>query len=130
MNTLTHHGIKGQKWGVRRYQNEDGTRTAAGKRREKSRGSEEMHEDSRKAHSGQSAKSMSDAELRARINRLQMEKQYNDLSLADRNRGEYYVKNSVKAAGKAVAISGTAIALYSNADKILKILSKATAAGS
>lgn len=31
---LTHHGILGQKWGVRRYQNYDGTRTAAGKRRE------------------------------------------------------------------------------------------------
>ena len=30
---LVHHGIKGQKWGVRRYQNEDGTLTDAGKRR-------------------------------------------------------------------------------------------------
>ena len=30
---LYHHGIKGQKWGVRRYQNEDGTLTPAGKRR-------------------------------------------------------------------------------------------------
>lgn len=29
---LYHHGIKGQKWGVRRYQNEDGTYTEAGKR--------------------------------------------------------------------------------------------------
>lgn len=28
---LYHHGIKGQKWGVRRYQNEDGTLTADGK---------------------------------------------------------------------------------------------------
>ncbi len=28
---LYHHGIKGQKWGVRRYQNEDGTLTDAGK---------------------------------------------------------------------------------------------------
>lgn len=30
---LVHHGIKGQKWGIRRYQNEDGTLTAEGKRR-------------------------------------------------------------------------------------------------
>ena len=30
---LAHHGIKGQRWGVRRYQNPDGTLTEAGKRR-------------------------------------------------------------------------------------------------
>lgn len=29
-DALYHHGIKGQKWGVRRYQNEDGSYTAAG----------------------------------------------------------------------------------------------------
>lgn len=30
---LHHHGILGQRWGVRRYQNEDGTLTALGKTR-------------------------------------------------------------------------------------------------
>lgn len=30
---IKHHGIKGQKWGVRRYQNEDGSLTAKGKQR-------------------------------------------------------------------------------------------------
>lgn len=30
---LIHYGIEGQKWGVRRYQNEDGTLTPAGKER-------------------------------------------------------------------------------------------------
>lgn len=34
---IKHHGIKGQKWGVRRYQNEDGSLTAKGKQRYKTK---------------------------------------------------------------------------------------------
>ena len=31
---LQHHGVKGMRWGVRRYQNEDGSLTNAGKKRD------------------------------------------------------------------------------------------------
>ena len=32
---LYHFGIKGQRWGVRRYQNEDGTLTPAGQKKKR-----------------------------------------------------------------------------------------------
>lgn len=32
-DVLYHHGIKGQKWGIRRFQNKDGSLTAAGRKR-------------------------------------------------------------------------------------------------
>jgi hypothetical protein len=41
MDYLVHHGVKGQKWGVRRYQNSDGSLTDEGKRRY---GKTESHE--------------------------------------------------------------------------------------
>lgn len=37
MNYLIHHGIKGQKWGVRRFQNPDGSLTSEGLQRQRYR---------------------------------------------------------------------------------------------
>lgn len=37
-NELYHHGIKGMRWGIRRFQNKDGSLTDAGKRRSRSLG--------------------------------------------------------------------------------------------
>lgn len=54
---LYHHGILGQKWGVRRYQNKDGTYTEAGKKR---RRTEEL----------------SDEDLRSSLKRAQLERRY------------------------------------------------------
>lgn len=79
---LYHWGIKGMKWGVRRYQNKNGTLTAAGKKHYSGDGN--AGEDAEQVEyapkrSGKKAENYSDEELRARINRLQMEKQYRDL---------------------------------------------------
>lgn len=64
---LYHWGIKGQKWGVRRYQNKDGTYTKAGKKRyAKSYETE--------------AREMSDQELRSKIDRMNLEKRYVNLT--------------------------------------------------
>lgn len=46
MNTygyLAHHGVKGQKWGIRRYQNKDGSLTAEGKEKYLSYGRKHKH---------------------------------------------------------------------------------------
>ena len=82
-SALYHWGIKGMKWGVRRYQNKDGTLTAAGKKHyagDGNTGSEgEPKVEYAPRRSGRNAEDYSDEELRSRINRLQMEKQYRDL---------------------------------------------------
>lgn len=54
---LEHYGAKGMKWGVRKDRKGSGKGTSSPK----------------------SAKGMSDAELKTRVNRLNMEKQYSDL---------------------------------------------------
>ena len=121
---LEHHGIKGQKWGVRRYQNEDGTRTAAGKKRERSNTDEQAHEDYDKAHNSKSVKTMSDAELRSRLNRLQMEKQYSQLSGNDINRGKEFVSKSLKVATGVATATTTALTIYNNYGKIKTIVNE------
>ena len=67
-NVLGHSGIKGQKWGIRRFQNEDGTLTEAGKARYNQDGSRKNPE------------KMSDTELANANRRLSAESQYRQLT--------------------------------------------------
>lgn len=71
---IVHFGIKGQKWGIRRFQNEDGTLTEEGKTRYG-----RQQEDSKK-WKPEDARNLSDDELRKRLNRLQMEDNYKRLT--------------------------------------------------
>lgn len=100
-NYIYHHGIKGMKWGIRRFQNKNGSLTPAGKKRY----SETVSDDYKKAHSGKSVKSMSDAELRAVNNRLQMEQQYKRMTRKTSN-GKKYVQKIISAAGTLAAAEG------------------------
>lgn len=65
-NYLAHYGVVGMKWGVRRYQNKDGSLTAKGKRH-------------RKQQYAAEARKMSDDDLRKSVDRLNLEKQYKDM---------------------------------------------------
>lgn len=129
-NTLQHHGILGQKWGIRRYQNKDGSLTAAGKNRFKSKTANagpNNREDHNKAHDkskSKSVESMSDAELRARINRLQLEQQYAALSSKEVNTGKDYVNKIIKASTTVATLTSKTIETYNNIDKIKKIITK------
>ena len=87
---LYHHGIKGQKWGIRRFQNKDGSLTKAGLKRrakleselkqlggKKKRGASGQTE-SEQAPRKKTVSEMTDDELREKTNRMRVEKEYYD----------------------------------------------------
>ena len=148
-NELYHHGVKGMHWGVRRYQNADGTRTALGKRRMRTdkTGSkldnafkptikvkdqispaEKAAKDVSKISTNVAnisriskktrkqpdnhVKEMSDEELTRRIRRLQLEKQYKDLSETDVHQGKMTVEDYASIATSVAVIAGSVASIY------------------
>ena len=99
---LEHHGIKGMKWGRRRYQYKDGSLTPEGKKRYGDGGSGKGTKASSKSGSRESPKTkasfesepkkeaskpkkktvreMSDQELQKAVNRLRLEQEYRRLN--------------------------------------------------
>lgn len=115
-NTLNHWGVKGMRWGVRRYQNKDGSLTPAGKKRYDS----DVHEDHQKTYP-KSVKSMSDAELRSTINRMQMEKQYSQLNQKEKSAGRKWIENLFTESAKEVAKSYVTKYAKAGIDKAIKV---------
>ena len=127
---LYHHGIKGQKWGVRRFQNPDGTLTKAGQKRyakqqardadfaeamklakkyddeaaAKKQAARVRKEAKRQQKSDvKNRRTLSDKELRDKIQRLQLEKQLKDLSDRDLRAGRNETKQMLQQVGTKVA---------------------------
>lgn len=61
-NTLQHWGVKGMKWGIRRYQNEDGSLTPAGKRKYAKQKQKEKEHRERVSGKSASLEKMTDTE--------------------------------------------------------------------
>lgn len=106
---IYHHGVKGQKWGVRRYQNEDGSLTPAGKKRYAEDADSEVKE-SRK-QDVKNRRTLSDSELEEKIKRLEMERALKSLTEEDISPGKKAAKEILSSAGKKVLSAAAAGAL-------------------
>lgn len=107
---LSHHGIKGMRWGVRRTAEELGHVTeSAGKI------ASTASERAKRRNRGVSpeVKKMSDEELRSRLNRINMERQYSDLTRKDTSKGFDTAKDVLAIAGSILAITVSGINIYS-----------------
>lgn len=96
---IKHYGVKGQRWGFRKATTRGGTPPSKRKRKTKVDEGEDKKE--AEAPKKKSAKDLTDAELREAINRVQLEKQYNQLTTPQK--AESVVSSVLKTAGKQVA---------------------------
>lgn len=107
--SIAHHGVKGQRWGIRKDRSPVDTRTKAkpGKRVKAAGGQNQpAHPDAVKAaHLKQKAKksttdSLSNDELRTLINRMNLEAQVSSLAQGSKGRGRKFVEGEMEAVGK------------------------------
>ena len=130
---LKHYGIKGMKWGVRRFQNKDGSLTADGRKRY---GSEDLKSMQKQVNQGKNVvdgvkktrakaaerqtekkirddlSKMSDQELRDIVNRLNMEERYMQVMKSrDVVTGKSKVDKILDYAGTALTIGGSALSI-------------------
>lgn len=127
-NELYHHGIKGMKWGVRRTDAQLGHDTgkidlqktkkkvdAAGTivnetRNINNTASKKVQKKAQKQKLSE-AKTMSDQELRERVNRLNMEQQYARMSTEQINAGRSNVSSVLNNVETAINVASSALAI-------------------
>lgn len=122
---LYHQGIKGQRWGIRRYQNEDGSLTPAGKDR---------YARKDRSRALRNRRSLSDQELNDRIKRIKLEREFKRVSEDDIRPGKKFCSNFLNKYGStvltSVATSATMYAIYAaltrnvNAEDAAKFIAK------
>lgn len=116
---LVHYGIAGQRWGIRRYQNEDGTLTEEGKLRYN-----EGQPESETWNKGE-AKYLTDRELLRRNNRLNQERQYKEALTTETERNAQQLKNDIiKKVMAGTALSLAAIAMKGHWKQAASLIGK------
>lgn len=110
-NSLQHHGILGQKWGVRRFQNSDGTYTEEGKARRR----EDNYSNDYKKHrelSKKSPRELSTKEIEELNRRDNAMSQYNkNHASAGKQWFDKYKESFIQKSAQAAAASTVAIGL-------------------
>lgn len=104
-NEITHHGVKGMKWGIRRNRRSK----AASKRSKKVKRS--------RAKDTKNRRLLSNEELKKRIDRLELEKKYKQLSDEDLHPGRTMVRNFLQSVGGKV-VTSAAIGSLAYAGKV------------
>lgn len=99
---LEHHGVKGQKWGVRRTPAQLGHATGKKRKsasatvRKNAKARVAVKKASKKKSTKPSAKSMTDEELRQAINRIKLEQEYKRLTPQTKSLGKRFVESAMK----------------------------------
>lgn len=77
---IVHSGILGMKWGVRRFQNKDGSLTPAGKKRYSEKQFKKQENIGETKNKYPDVKTLSDDDIRRIVQRIKAEKEYIDLT--------------------------------------------------